>query len=604
MPISKVLVANRGEIAVRILRGCRDAGLSSVAVYADQDRDAVHTRLADEAFALDGTAPAATYLDIDKLVTIARRSGADAVHPGYGFLAENAEFARACLDAGLVWIGPPPAAIEALGDKVRARHIAAAVGAPLVPGTPDPVNAVGDVLAFADEHGLPIAIKAAFGGGGRGLKVARTREEIPAQFDSAVREAVAAFGRGECFVERYLDRPRHVETQCLADVQGSVVVVSTRDCSLQRRHQKLVEEAPAPALSATQLATLYESSKKILAEAGYVGAGTCEFLVGADATISFLEVNTRLQVEHPVTEEVTGIDLVRAMFRIADGEPLGFDDPVARGCSIEFRINAEDPGRSFLPAPGTLTRWVAPSGPGVRVDAGYVAGDTVPSEFDSLIGKLVVSGATRVEALERARRALAEFEVDGMPTVLPFHRAVVDDPAFAPLDDADFAVHTRWIEDEFAASTPLPAWSGVAADGTETAERVPVTVEVGGRRLEVVLPGGLTATAGTGGGAGANVALSTGASATGAGRPGRRSGPKKQAPVASGNALTSPMQGTIVKVLVDDGDEVAEGDLVVVLEAMKMEQPITAHRSGTVAKLTAEVGVTVPSGHVLAEIGD
>jgi acetyl-CoA/propionyl-CoA carboxylase biotin carboxyl carrier protein len=589
VPISKVLVANRGEIAVRIIRACADAGLRSVAVYADQDRDALHVRLADEAFALGGTSPAASYLAINTIVDLARRSGADAVHPGYGFLAENADFARACLDAGLTWIGPPPHAIESLGDKVRARHIAAKVGAPLVPGTADPVDGVADVLAFADEHGLPIAIKAAFGGGGRGLKVARTRDEIPEMFDSAVREAVSAFGRGECFVERYLDRPRHVETQCLADTRGNVVVVSTRDCSLQRRHQKLVEEAPAPHLSQDQIDTLYQASKAILREAGYVGAGTCEFLVGLDGTISFLEVNTRLQVEHPVTEEVSGIDLVRQMFRIADGEELGFDDPPLRGAAIEFRINAEDPGRNFLPAPGKLTRWRPPSGPGIRVDSGYEQGETVPGEFDSLVAKLVVTGATREEALQRSRRALAEFEVGGMPTVIPFHRAVVSDPAFTAEDG--FGVHTRWIETEFAASTALEPYNATTAGVDGSPGRTRVTVEVGGKRLEVVLPD----TIGTLAAAGAAIASK---------RPGRRTGGTKQSAAPSGDALTSPMQGTIVKISVAEGDVVAEGDLVVVLEAMKMEQPITAHRAGTVTKLAAEVGTTVPSGHVLAEIID
>ncbi|GAB3886083.1 biotin carboxylase N-terminal domain-containing protein [Microbispora bryophytorum subsp. camponoti] len=449
--VHKVLIANRGEIAVRIARACRDAGLSSVAVYADQDLDALHVRVADEAHALGGQSPAETYLDIGKILSVAEKTGADAVHPGYGFLAENAGFAQAVLDAGLIWIGPPPSAITALGDKVQARHIAQRVGAPLVAGTPDPVSGADEVVAFAAEHGLPIAIKAAFGGGGRGLKVARTMEEIGDLYESAVREAVTAFGRGECFVERYLDRPRHVETQCLADAHGNVVVVSTRDCSLQRRHQKLVEEAPAPFLTGEQLELLYSSSKAILREAGYVGAGTCEFLVGQDGTISFLEVNTRLQVEHPVSEEVAGIDLVREMFRVADGEPLGYDDPVLRGHSIEFRINAEDAGRGFLPAPGTITSMRVPSGPGVRLDGGYEAGMSVPQAFDSLVAKLIVTGATREQALERSRRALAEYEIGGMPTVLPFHRAVVDDPAFA---GEPFSVHTRWIETEFVNEIP------------------------------------------------------------------------------------------------------------------------------------------------------
>ena len=446
--LQKVLIANRGEIAVRVVRACKDAGIGSVAVYADPDRDALFVRLADEAHSLDGATPADSYLDIAKIIAVAEKSGADSVHPGYGFLAENAGFAQAVIDAGLVWIGPPPSAIENLGDKVRARHIAEKVGAPLVAGTHDPVADADEVIAFADEHGLPIAIKAAFGGGGRGLKVAWKKEDIAELFDSAVREAVTAFGRGECFVEKYLDKPRHVETQCLADQHGNVVVVSTRDCSLQRRHQKLVEEAPAPFLTDDQVTRLYESSKAILREAGYVGAGTCEFLVGQDGTISFLEVNTRLQVEHPVSEEVTGLDLVREMFRIAAGEELGYDDPEVVGHSIEFRINAEDGGRNFMPAPGTLTAWAPPGGPGVRVDGGYEAGETVPGSFDSLVAKLIVTGRDRTQALERSRRALDEFVVDGMPTVIPFHRAVVDDPAYVG-DGDSFGVYTSWIETEF-----------------------------------------------------------------------------------------------------------------------------------------------------------
>ncbi len=583
--LSKVLIANRGEIAVRIARACRDAGIASVAVYADPDRDALHVRIADEAYALGGATPGETYLSIDKLLDVARRTGADAVHPGYGFLAENADFARAVNSAGLTWIGPPPEAIDALGDKVRARHIAQQVGAPLVAGTPDPVAGADAVVAFAREHGLPVAIKAAYGGGGRGLKVARTVEEIPELFDSAVREAVAAFGRGECFVERYLDRPRHVETQCLADQDGNVVVVSTRDCSLQRRHQKLVEEAPAPFLSEEQARTLYVSSKAILAEAGYVGAGTCEFLVAQDGTISFLEVNTRLQVEHPVSEEVAGIDLVREQFRIAAGEPLGYTDPPLRGHSIEFRINAEDAGRGFLPAPGTLTRWHPPSGPGVRLDGGYDQGETVPGAFDSLVAKLVVTGRDRDQALTRARRALDEFEVEGMPTVIPFHRAVLDTPAFtAP--DGTFGVHTRWIETEF--DTPIPPYDGPAATA-EAPERERVTVEVDGKRLEVVLPAGLGA---TNGGAGAGR------------RPPRRSGGSRAAATASGDSLTSPMQGTLVKVAVDEGQTVAAGELVVVLEAMKMEQPVNAHKAGKISGLAAQVGSTVTAGAVLCEIKD
>ncbi|HET7531185.1 MAG TPA: biotin carboxylase N-terminal domain-containing protein [Mycobacteriales bacterium] len=578
----KVLIANRGEIAVRVIRACRDEGLASVALYADPDLDALHCRLADEAYALGGSTPGESYLDIAKVLDVARRAGADAVHPGYGFLSENAAFATAVADAGLTWIGPPPAAIEALGDKVKARHIAQDVGAPLAPGTPDPVADVDEVIAFADEHGLPIAIKAAFGGGGRGLKVARERGEIAEMYDSAVREAVAAFGRGECFVERYLDRPRHVETQILADEHGEVVVVGTRDCSLQRRHQKVVEEAPAPFLTDEQLEKLYSSSKAIARAAGYVGAGTCEFLVGQDGTVSFLEVNTRLQVEHPVTEETSGVDLVRAQFAIADGQRLRGADPTPRGHAIEFRINAEDPGRGFLPAPGRVTSWRLPAGPGVRVDAGYVEGDTVPGAFDSLLAKLVVTGATRRQAIERSRRALAEFEVGGMPTIIPFHRAVLEDPAFT---SEPFSVHTRWIETEFA--NEIPPYADPAAEG-EPASRERITVEVGGRRLEVVVPGGL--------------------STSSAGAEGKRPAPRKHgggATVAvSGDALTAPMQGTIVKVAVEEGQQVAEGDLVVVLEAMKMEQPITAHRSGTIANLSAEVGAPVQSGAPLCTIAN
>jgi len=582
-PLQKVLIANRGEIAVRVIRACKDAGIGSVAVYADPDRDALFVRLADEAHSLGGATPADSYLDIEKIVAVARRSGADSVHPGYGFLAENRDFAQAVLDAGLVWIGPPPAAIENLGDKVKARHIAEKVGAPLVAGTKDPVEDAEEVIAFAKEHGLPIAIKAAFGGGGRGLKVARKEEEVAELYESAVREAVSAFGRGECFVEKYLDKPRHVETQCLADQHGNVVVVSTRDCSLQRRHQKLVEEAPAPFLSDDQMKTLYDSSKAILREAGYVGAGTCEFLVGQDGTISFLEVNTRLQVEHPVSEEVTGLDLVREMFRIAAGEELGYDDPKVEGHSIEYRINAEDPGSNFMPAPGTLTRWHAPAGPGVRVDGGYDQGETVPGSFDSLVAKLIVSGRDRTQALERSRRALDEFVVEGMPTVIPFHRVVVDDPAYVG-DGETFGVFTSWIETEF--DNRIPAYSG-DSETLEAGDRQAVTVEVGGRRIEVVLPAGFAA----------------GATAAGAQKKPKRER-KKAGAAASGDSVTSPMQGTIVKVAVEEGQEVAEGDVIVVLEAMKMEQPLKAHKAGTVTGLTAGVGDSVTSGAVVCELKD
>jgi acetyl-CoA/propionyl-CoA carboxylase, biotin carboxylase, biotin carboxyl carrier protein len=588
--VRKVLIANRGEIAVRIARACRDAAIASVAIYADSDRDALHVRVADEAFALDGNTPGDSYLVVEKILDVAARSGADAVHPGYGFLAENAGFAQAVIDAGLIWIGPPPAAIDSLGDKVKARHIAQRAGAPLVAGTADPVGDADEIIAFAKEHGLPVAIKAAYGGGGRGLKVARTLEEIPELFESAVREAVSAFGRGECFVERYLDQPRHVETQCLADSHGNVVVVSTRDCSLQRRHQKLVEEAPAPFLSAEQNAELYRASKAILLAAGYVGAGTCEFLVAVDGTISFLEVNTRLQVEHPVTEEVTGIDLVREQLRIADGEALGYADPIARGHSFEFRINGEDAGRNFLPAPGTVAVWRPPSGPGVRLDSGIVAGDVVAGAFDSMLAKLIVSGASRQQALERSRRALAEFVVDGMATVLPFHRAVVSDPAFAPDDPATpFSVHTRWIETEF--DNTIEPYAGDVAGAAEAADREHIVVEVGGRRLEVVLPAGLGAVGGHGGGGGAA-------------RPSRRAGRKGTGLGGSGDSLTSPMQGTIVKVVAEDGQQVAAGDLVVVLEAMKMEQPLNAHKAGTITGLTAAVGDSLTTGAVICEIKD
>jgi acetyl-CoA/propionyl-CoA carboxylase biotin carboxyl carrier protein len=590
--LTTVLIANRGEIAVRVARACADHGLRSVAVYADPDADAVHVRAADEAYALGGSTSAETYLDIGKLLAVADKAGADAVHPGYGFLAENADFAQAVIDAGLVWIGPPPQAIRDLGDKVSARHIAARAGAPLVAGTADPVADADEVVAFAREHGLPIAIKAAFGGGGRGLKVARTLEEVPELFESATREAIGAFGRGECFVERYLDRPRHVETQCLADTHGNVVVVSTRDCSLQRRHQKLVEEAPAPFLTPEQNAELYASSKAILREAGYVGAGTCEFLVGQDGTISFLEVNTRLQVEHCVSEEVTGIDLVREQLRIAAGEPLGYDDPEVRGHSIEFRINGEDAGRGFLPQPGPVEVWQPPSGPGVRLDSGVVAGSVIGGGFDSMLAKLVVTGASRQQALQRSRRALAEFVVEGLPTVLPFHRVVVEDPAFAPQSpDEAFHVHTRWIETEF--DNRIPAWTPTGTGAAEEAEpRHRVVVEVDGRRLEVVLPASLAAPAAT-----------AGATAGALGRAPRRSRKGSGTAAVSGEALVSPMQATVVKVVVADGDEVAEGDLVAVLEAMKMEQPLTAHRSGTVRGLAVSVGGTVTAGALVCEIG-
>ena len=574
-----VLIANRGEIALRVVRACRDAGLASIAVYADSDRDAPHVRHADAAYALGGDTPTETYLRIDKLIDVATRAGADAVHPGYGFLAENADFAEAVIDAGLIWIGPGPRAIRDLGDKVTARHIAERVGAPLVAGTPEPVTGTDEIVAFARDHGLPVAIKAAFGGGGRGLKVARTLEEIGSQFESATREALAAFGRGQCFVERYLDRPRHVEAQVLADQHGNVVVVGTRDCSLQRRHQKLVEEAPAPFLTTEQREAIHTSARAICREAGYHGAGTVEYLVGQDGTVSFLEVNTRLQVEHPVTEETTGIDLVREQFRIADGQVLRFtDDPVPRGHSIEFRVNGEDPGRGFLPAPGAVTALRLPAGPGVRVDAGVEAGSVVGGAFDSLLAKLIITGETRTEALERARRALDEMVVEGVATVLPFHRLVVRDPSFV---DEPFRVHTRWIETEW--NNTVSPYPSTVPPG-EVAQRTTVVVEVGGKRLEVSLPGDF----GT--------------------APTRTAGPARRRPRAGqssgppGEALTSPMQGTIVKVAVADGDTVAEGDLVVVLEAMKMEQPLYAHRAGVVTGLRADLGAVVASGATICEI--
>jgi acetyl-CoA/propionyl-CoA carboxylase biotin carboxyl carrier protein len=579
----KVLIANRGEIAVRVIRACRDAGLGSVAVYADSDRDALHVTLADEAYALGGDTATDTYLRIDKLIGIAERAGADAVHPGYGFLSENADFAEAVLNKGLTWIGPTPQAIRDLGDKVTARHIAQRAGAPLVPGTPDPVGGPDEVVAFAEEYGLPVAIKAAFGGGGRGLKVARTVEEIPALFESATREAVAAFGRGECFVERYLDKPRHVEAQVLADQHGNVIVVGTRDCSLQRRHQKLVEEAPAPFLSDDQRKQIHESAKAICREAGYHGAGTVEYLVGQDGTISFLEVNTRLQVEHPVTEETAGIDLVREQFRIAAGDRLRLlADPTPRGHSIEFRINGEDAGRNFLPAPGTVTDFRLPSGPGVRVDSGVRTGDVIGGNFDSLLAKVIITGETRAEAIERARRALDEMVVDGMATVLPFHRLIVRDPAFT---SEPFTVHTRWIETEW--SDAVPAWIPTESGSAQQEQRDTVVVEVGGKRLEVSFPAGFGGTPG-------------GATARGAAP--RRGRGRPAAAAASGDTLASPMQGTIVKIAVADGDTVAEGDTIVVLEAMKMEQPLTAHKAGVVTGLTASVGDVVTAGAAICQL--
>lgn len=569
--MKRVLIANRGEIALRVIRACKDHGIESVAIYSEEDRTALHTESADFAYFLDGVIAKDTYLNIPKIIEVAKKSGADAVHPGYGFLSENAQFAQAVIDAGLIWIGPPPAAISALGDKVSARKIAAAAGAPLVAGTPDPVSGSDEVIAFAKEHGLPVAIKAAFGGGGRGLKVARTLEEIPELYASAVREAIAGFGRGECFVERYLDKPRHVETQVLVDQSGHAVVVSTRDCSLQRRHQKLVEEAPAPFLSEKQIEELYRSSKAIMKEAGYVGAGTCEFLVGNDGTISFLEVNTRLQVEHPVSEEVTGIDLVREQFRIAMGENLGFDDPIIRGHSIEFRINGENPGRSFLPAPGRVTSWNLPSGPGVRVDAGFRNGDVIGGNFDSLLAKLIVTGATRKQAIERARRALAEFNVEGLATALPFHRAILQDPAFTE----KFAVYTSYIENEF--KNDIPAGEHLSAEIQTRVAAEKLVAEVNGKRFEILVHSPEPVVK-------------------------RHRAKQSSASGNKGSGLTSPMQGTVVKIAVTEGQHVAAGELVVVLEAMKMEQPLNAHKDGVITNLKAVIGETVASGTVLCDI--
>ena len=588
--ITKVLVANRGEIAVRVIRAARDAGLSSVAVYAEPDAEAPHVALADEAFALGGQTSAESYLDFGKILDAAAKSGANAIHPGYGFLSENAEFAQAVIDAGLIWIGPSPQSIRDLGDKVTARHIAARAQAPLVPGTPDPVKNADEVVAFAKEYGVPIAIKAAFGGGGRGMKVARTIDEIPELFESATREAVSAFGRGECFVERYLDKPRHVEAQVIADQHGNVVVAGTRDCSLQRRFQKLVEEAPAPFLTDAQRKEIHESAKRICKEANYHGAGTVEYLVGQDGLISFLEVNTRLQVEHPVTEETAGIDLVLQQFKIANGEKLDItEDPTPRGHAIEFRINGEDAGRGFLPAPGPVTKFEAPSGPGVRLDSGVETGSVIGGQFDSMLAKLIVYGASREEALARSRRALDEFHVEGLATVIPFHRAVVADPAFIG-DHDGFTVHTRWIETEWN-NTVEPFTAGEPLDEEDARPRHKVVVEVGGRRLEVSLPGDL--------------ALSNGGSDA-AGVVRKKPKPRKRGAhagaAASGDAVTAPMQGTVVKVAVEEGQQVAVGDLVAVLEAMKMENPVTAHKDGTITGLAVEAGAAVTQGAVLAEI--
>jgi len=568
-----VLIANRGEIAVRVARAARDHGIKSIAIYSDEDRNSLHVAMADEAYALNGLSAAETYLDQNKIIEIAKKSGADAVHPGYGFLSENADFADRVIAAGLIWIGPPPAAIRSLGDKVSARKIAATVGAPLVAGTIDPVDTPEEIIAFAKEHGLPVAIKAAHGGGGRGLKVAHSIEEIPDLFASAVREAITGFGRGECFVERYLDKPRHVETQVLIDSHGNAVVVSTRDCSLQRRHQKLVEEAPAPFLTESQIEQLYSSSKAIMKEAGYIGAGTCEFLIGNDGTISFLEVNTRLQVEHPVSEEVTGLDLVREQFRIADGEKINPVDPIIRGHSIEFRINGEDPGNGFLPSLGTITKWEVPFGPGVRIDAGFDYGHTIGTHFDSLLAKLIVTAATREEAIARAKRALREFEIGGLATALPFHRAIVEDPNFTK----DFKVYTSYIENEFKNEIPAFSFKQGVADSKAASQKI--IAEVNGHRFEVLMhvPEPIQ----------------------------KRHRVKSNAiGKVAGDSLESPMQGTVVKIAKSNGDRVEAGDLIVVLEAMKMEQPLVAHKAGTIAKLQVGVGETVASGSTLCVIED
>ncbi len=585
----KVLIANRGEIAVRVARACDDAQLASVAVYADIDADALHVSVADEAYALGGNSPADTYLNIEKLLRVASESGADAVHPGYGFLSENADFAQAVLDAGLAWIGPSPETIRQLGNKITAREIAVRAGAPLVAGSDGPVASAADARAFAEEHGLPIAIKAAFGGGGRGLKVVRRLDEVEEAFDSAVREAVVAFGRGECFVEQYLDRPRHVEAQVLADTHGNVVVVGTRDCSLQRRHQKLVEEAPAPFLNADQTAQIYQAAKDICREAGYVGAGTVEFLVSADGAVAFLEVNTRLQVEHPVTEETTGIDLVQEQFRIAAGRPLSvLDDPKPRSHAFEFRLNAEDVGRGFLPSPGTVTAFAGPTGPGIRLDTGVRSGSLVPPQFDSLVAKLIVTGADRQQALRRARRALAEMEIAGVATVLPFHRAVLNAADFT--SESALAVHTRWIETDFAANIPAdPDYSHTAPDGA----RRTISVDVDGKRLAVGLPAALL-DAWVSGAAALPAGVGLGRLDDGGSAPGTTG--------ADDAELRSQMSGTVVKWLVEPGAEVAEGDPVVVLEAMKMETQVSAHRSGTLEDITHGPGGIVAVGAVLARI--
>ena len=572
---------------MRVIRAAKDSGIQTVAVYADGDRNAQHVRLADEAFALNGETAAETYLVIEKILSIAKRCKSNAIHPGYGFLSENADFAQAVKDAGIIWIGPEPEAISLLGDKVSARKIAESVGAPLAPGTINPVESVSEVEDFVAKHGLPVAIKAAYGGGGRGIKIVREKSEIAELFESATREAIAAFGRGECFLEKYLEKPRHVETQCLADQHGNVVVVSTRDCSLQRRHQKLVEEAPAPFLTKEQEKNLYESSKAILKKVNYSGAGTCEFLIAQDGTISFLEVNTRLQVEHPVSEEVTGIDLVREQFNIAEGKELGFGDPEIRGHSFEFRINGEDAGSGFLPSPGPIHQFLAPSGPGIRVDSGVVSGDVISGKFDSMMAKLIVTGKDRDEALARSRRALAEMQVLGLPTVLPFHRAIVEDKAFIG-DGKSFSIFTRWIETDW--ENKIEPWSGAQEPLAAAEPRHEVVVEVAGKRLAVSVPKRLLV---------GEIGSAQGHA------PKRKSSSHSSGHTgARGNSLLAPMQATVVKLAVQAGDHVEEGDLVVVLEAMKMEQPLTAHRAGTISKVGVEVGATISAGTLLLEIED
>ena len=585
--ITEVLVANRGEIAIRVIRAARDAGIASVAVYAEPDADAPFVSMADEAFALGGQNSAESYLVFDKILDAAKKSGADAIHPGYGFLSENGDFAQAVIDAGLIWIGPSPQSIRDLGDKVTARHIAMRANAPMAPGSKEPVKDAAEVRAFAEEHGLPIAIKAAFGGGGRGMKVAYEMDEVEDLYESATREAVAAFGRGECFVERYLDKARHVECQVVADMHGNVVVAGTRDCSLQRRFQKLVEEAPAPFLTDEQRTRLHESAKAICKEAGYYGAGTVEYLVGSDGLISFLEVNTRLQVEHPVTEVTTGLDLVREQFRIAEGRELHIkEDPTPRGHAFEFRINGEDAGSNFMPAPGKITKYIEPAGPGVRMDSGIVEGSVIGGQFDSMLAKLIVFGETREEALQRARRALSEYVIEGMPTALPFHAHIVENPAFVG-DGEKFDVYTKWIEEEW--DNPIPAYVD-PADVEEEEEATPkqkVVVEIDGRRVEIALPGDLALAGGGAGGAKKKAKK-------------RRAGGGKKA--VSGDAVAAPMQGTVIKVNVEEGQEVNEGDTVVVLEAMKMENPVKAHKSGVVTGLSAAAGEGVTKGAVLMEI--